>query len=247
MSSKIQIKPQKRGRPALHYTYNQINHAIKSTHSMKMASEYLNVSYTTFQKWAKQYDLWAPLKTNKGIRQRNSTKISPFDLQKILRGENPSPFRETVLLKKCFKEGYLEQTCSTCGSDHTHITDNTYPLLLDFLDKNHLNTKLENLRVLCLNCVYTLQTTVKGWYRHRDIPLMEVVDNRLERDMSYLLDSSPDTTPPVTEPTSSNTLTTRSSDTLAELDDTLSDLSKPLLDKDIEFIPFEEFQKTLEN
>ncbi len=76
---------------------------------------------------------------------------------------------------------------------------------------------------------------------------MDVVGNRLERDMSYRFDSSPDSTPPIPEHTSSNTLTTSSSDTLADLDNTLSDLSNPLSDKDIEFIPFEEFQKTLEN
>jgi len=174
--TKIQIKPNKRGRPPKHYTYNQINHAIQTTDSMKMASEYLNMSYNNFKKWAKQYDLFNPLPTSAGIRRRNSVKISPHNLQKILEGENPSPYRETVLLKKCFQEGYLKQECSCCGTDFSYIENNLWPLVLDFFDKNHNNTKLENLRVLCLNCVYTLQTTQKGWYRHRDTAIRQAMD-----------------------------------------------------------------------
>ena len=222
--TKIQIKPNKRGRPPKHYTYNQINHAIQTTDSMKMASEYLNMSYNNFKKWAKQYDLFNPLPTSAGIRRRNSVKISPHNLQKILEGENPSPYRETVLLKKCFQEGYLKQECSCCGTDFSYIENNLWPLVLDFFDKNHNNTKLENLRVLCLNCVYTLQTTQKGWYRHSEIPLNDVVDNRLPRDIHI----------EKREPTIINTS---------------QDNAVPIVESEqsVDFIPFEEFQKTLEN
>ena len=231
---KIKVRNRhKLGRPAKQYSYNQINHAIKSTESMKMASEYMNISYETFKKWAKIHNLWAPLKSNKGIKRRHSTKISPFGLQKILEGENPSPYRETVLLKKCFQEGYLEQACSTCGQDFSFIQDNKWPLVLDFMDKNHLNTKLDNLRVLCLNCVYHLQTTIKGWYRHRDIPLNQVIDNQLPRDINI--------TP---TPSSSNTLSDDLSNALTS-SDTLA--PPPSEDIEVEYIAFEEFQKTLDN
>ena len=33
------------------------------------------------------------------------------------------------------------------------------------------NTKIDNLRALCFNCVYTLSTENKGWYRHRRNPI----------------------------------------------------------------------------
>jgi len=221
----ISIKNSNVGRPSKQPSKKQIEYAIHSTQSMRMASEYLNMSYITFKKYAKQYGLWNPLPSSKGIRKRNSTRISPYDLKKILQGENPSPYRETVLLKKCFKEGYLEQKCSNCPCDFTHITDETYPLLLDFIDKDHLNTKLENLRVLCLNCVYELQTTMKGWYRHRDVPLVDVIDNHIPRDI-----------PTKQEP----------QDIKIEppLEVSLEHEVKEELE--VEYIPFEEFQKTLE-
>jgi len=231
--TKLQIKQINRGRPPKHYTYQQINHAIQVTESMKMASEYLNISYVTFKKWAKQYDLFDPLQTNAGIRRRNSVKISPHNLQKILEGTNPSPYRETVLLKKCFKEGYLEQKCSNCGTDFSHIEDNLWPCALDFHDKNHNNTKLENLRVLCLNCIYTLQTTQKGWYRHREIPLNDIIDNRLPRDIT--IENS--TTEPPIEPAESVEINTSIEPAVPTTDN----------EKSVDFIPFEEFQKILNN
>lgn len=236
--TKLQIKPNKRGRPAKTYTYQQINHAIQSTQSMRMASEYMNISYDTFKKWAKIHKLWNPLPSPKGIKKRNSVKLSPHALSKILSGENPSPYRETVLLKKIFKEGYLEQKCSNCGYDFSWITDEMWPLVLDFLDKNHLNTKLENLRVLCINCLYGLQRTQKGWYRHREIPLNDVIDNKLPRDIK----TASYATPEVPLEPKSNALYT------PPVEKTQED-AVPIQDTEqsVDFIPFEEFQKTLEN
>ena len=51
--------------------------------------------------------------------------------------------------------------------------------MLDFLDRDTTNGKQDNLRVLCLNCVYSLKSTHKGWYRHREIPLNQVIDDEL--------------------------------------------------------------------
>ena len=81
-----------------------------------------------------------------------------------------------------------------------------------------------NLRTLCLNCVYTLQTGIKGWYRHRNIPLNDVVDNRLPRDI-HIEPQEP------------------------AISVTTEDNAVPIEDNEesVDFIPFEEFQKTLEN
>ena len=102
----------------------------------------------------------------------------------------------------------------------------------EHLDKNHNNTKLENLRVLCLNCVYTLQTTQKGWYRHREIPLNDTIDNKLPRDIKVEKESEVPHDIPTTPPV-----------------EITEDNAVPIQDnqESVDFIPFEEFQKTLEN
>ena len=79
---------------------------------------------------------------------------------------------------KGIREGYFEACCSNCNADYSHISGKKLPpLIIDFLDTNPQNTKQENIRVLCFNCVYELHHTPKGWYRHRDNPIVKAYDD----------------------------------------------------------------------
>ena len=211
------MKQNKGGRPALgntRLTPEKIKMAIKSTQSMGQARQYLGVSRNTFKKYAKQYNLWAPVSSSKGIRRSN---IGAFkqDLKMILEGKNPNPYREDTLLQKGIKEGYLDCSCNNCAQDFKHIINKQPPLILDFLDKNPQNTKLDNLRVLCFNCIYTLSYTDKGWYRHRDTAIGFALD-KMEIQSGSLHRNTPD-----------------------------EDTRAIPQDEEIEYLPFEEFQKLL--
>ena len=166
------------GRPtkARQMTYEVINTAIQSTQSMSQAAIYAGVSLNTFKKYAKKHDLWAPLPSSKGIVRSVNSQFTK-DIKSILEGKTPNPFREQTLLSKAIKEGYIECRCSNCSEDFTdYQMRKDPPLILDFLDKNPQNTKIENLRALCFNCVYSLYYTLKGWYRHRDTAIRQAVD-----------------------------------------------------------------------
>jgi len=202
MSHKIGSKPM--GRPSINLKKREIFHAIGVTQSMREAAMYCKVSYNTFKKFAKLYDLWSP--SNK--RGRTGPRIKNKFIHNVLRGEMISNYRETTLLKKAIDEGYLKQCCSNCEADFTHFLPPTIPpLVLDFLDQDNKNGKVDNLRVLCLNCVYELRHYKhKAWYRHRDNPIVEIIDDELEPSIPQ------------------------------------NPIEKPAL----EFIPFEDFQKSLE-
>ena len=73
-----------------------------------------------------------------------------------------------------------------------------------------MNTKLDNLRALCFNCIYELATTKKGWYRHRETAIGQALD-----------EASP-----------------------GVVDTEVQAIPK---DDNLSYIPFEEFQKTLNN
>ena len=169
-------------RPTLNNTImtpEKIKMAIKSTQSMGQAALYMGVSKNTFKKYAKQYGLWKPQTNLKGIRKTgNLGSALKHDLKQILEGKNPNPYREDTLLDKAIREGYMRCACSNCSADFSHMKDSTRqpPLILDFLDRNTQNTKVENLRALCFNCVYELCYTKKGWYRHRDTPIGYALD-----------------------------------------------------------------------
>ena len=199
------------GRPqAKQMTKTNINAAIQSTQSMSQAAIYLGVSYNTFTKYAKQYGLFKPLKSSKGIRKSHNGQFT-HDIKAILEGKNPNPYREQTLLSKAIKEGYIAPCCSNCNQDFSQYDmRKDPPLILDFFDKNPQNTQIHNLRALCFNCVYSLYYTLKGWYRHRDTAIRQAVDT-----------AEPNIPETTEEP--------------APKDDNLS------------YMPFEEFQKSLNN
>ena len=175
------IKMAKSGRPSKGMTLSKhnIELAVKSTQSMGQAGLYMGVSKNTFKKYAKLHGLWKPLKSSKGIRHTGNVGAAlKHDLKAILEGKNPNPFREETLLTKGIREGYIACKCGNCSQDFSHVdySDKLPPLILDFLDKNPMNTELSNLRALCFNCVYELAPTKKGWYRHRETAIGQALD-----------------------------------------------------------------------
>ena len=205
----------KAGRPSkgMTLTKHNIEMAIKSTQSMGQAGLYMGVSKNTFKKYAKQYGLWKPIKSSKGIRKTGNVGSQlKHDLKAILEGKNPNPYREDTLFTKGIREGYIACQCSNCGQDYSYMDsqEKLPPLILDFLDRNPMNTNLDNLRALCFNCIYILAPTKKGWYRHRETPIGQALD---------------EATPGIPE----------------------QDPREIPKDDNLSYIPFEEFQKTLNN
>ena len=171
----------KAGRPSKGMTLSKhnIELAIKSTQSMGQAALYMNVAKNTFKKYAKLHGLWAPKKSSAGIRKTGNVGSQlKHDLKAILEGKNPNPYREDTLLSKGIREGYIACKCSNCGVDFSHIdtANRQPPLILDFLDRNPMNTALANLRALCFNCIYELAPLKNGWYRHRETPIGRALD-----------------------------------------------------------------------
>ena len=135
---------------------SRIKWAIESTLSIRAAAKYLGVAYNTFKKYAKLYEVWAPLDSAAGIRTSNTTGFKPVELEDIFSGKHPS-YSNTKLLHRCFREGYLAEECGNCGYDEYRAYDMSKPLMLDYLDDDGTNKELANLRVLCYNCFYLLK------------------------------------------------------------------------------------------
>ena len=130
--------------------------AINETQSMRQASQLLGIAYNTFKKYAKLYEVWAPLESAKGISQRGTTGFKPVELAEIFSGKHPS-YSDTKLLHRCFREGYLAEECGNCGYDEYRASDMSKPLMLDYMDDDGTNKDLANLRALCFNCLYIMK------------------------------------------------------------------------------------------
>ena len=136
--------------------------AINETHSMKAAARLLSVSYNTFKKYAKMYEVFEPAKWGPHI---NRVGKKPVELMDIFAGKHPS-YSQTKLQERLIREAYVAEECSNCGYCERRPEDMTVPLILDYMDDDGTNKALENLRLLCYNCFYIL----KGKRHKIDIP-----------------------------------------------------------------------------
>ena len=79
---------------------------------------------------------------------------------------------------KLFDSGYVPKVCGSCGFSEERVTDGKMPLLIDFVDGNLNNRKLDNIRPLCYNCFFLIvgDRNSKNWYEENGIPDEETGD-----------------------------------------------------------------------
>lgn len=153
------------GNRALNLTENEIRYAMSNTKTNSAAARFMRISYPTYRKYATQYIDSATGKSlfelhkntaGKGTRKRQPNKNRTIQyMQDIFDGKRPN-VRLHVLKSKLIRHGYKEEKCDGCGFCERRVIDYSVPLLIDFIDGDRQNFKLENLRFLCYNCTYLM-------------------------------------------------------------------------------------------
>ena len=161
-----------KGRTPLNLTEAQIRYAMKNSKSNSSAARFLNVSFSTYQKYAKQYvdeesgKTLYELHKNKrgeGVKKAYNVTKGKYALTDILDGKYPD--YGVHFLKKRLINSKLEDfphECHSCGYNEKRITDGSIPLVLDHMDDDWTNHKKENLRFLCYNCYHNLRGNLRG-------------------------------------------------------------------------------------
>lgn len=148
-----------------------IRHAILNCTSAKSCAVFLRIHYNTFKKYAQLYvdsetgktlfelaQSKTKLATDIGKKNRRLSSIAIFN---IINGETVNYYSSLKLTKHLLHHGLLQESCSSCGYDQKRAFDYKAPLLLDFIDGDTKNGKLDNLRFLCFNCFFQLVGDVK--------------------------------------------------------------------------------------
>lgn len=141
---------------------SQIESAMKVTRSNRAAAEYLRVSYNLYKKFAKYYKndqgvSLFDLHMNQSGSGISKTHVSQkrFKLDDILTGKYPQYPRDK-LLRRLVISGYMEEKCSHCGFCQKRPSDLRTPLILNHINKNKSDHRVQNLEILCYNCYFVL-------------------------------------------------------------------------------------------
>lgn len=134
---------------------SEIDEAQSKTENATEAAKYLGLTYRTYKKWCDVYNKWKTNPWGKGSRKKFwDPNKGKYPLNQILEGKFPNYpiFRLKDLL---IRSKIKEPKCEICGFDERRVTDGKLPLLINFIDGNEKNHKLDNLQILCY-CHYFL-------------------------------------------------------------------------------------------
>jgi hypothetical protein len=161
--SRIPKQRNKRGLGAKPILEWEIRDVQSKARSAAEAARILGVSYNTYKKWAKLYDVFDNLKNQSGvgIRYMNRPKNEKYPLDDILDGKYPK-YKPWKLKRRLIANGYSPEECTCCGYNERRMIDHKVPLILDFIDGDRTNHIYENLRLLCFNCYFQLVGNIIG-------------------------------------------------------------------------------------
>ena len=138
-------------------TKNRILEAQKDTKSAMAAARWLGVSYNTYKKWAKYYDVFDQHKNQSGVGIKKGWASYKIPIDDIISGKRqpPKKYSGAVLKKRLIEEGYFNEECSNCGYNEVNLATEKVCLNIDFISGNTKNYKIENMRLLCPNCYHS--------------------------------------------------------------------------------------------
>lgn len=152
-----------RGRTAFNLSETDIRYAMDNTKSNAEAARFCKVSFSTWKKYAKMYkdsvtgQTLYDMHTNQAgagiVKRAPAGNSGIYSIDSILEGKHPK-YPAWKLRNRLLALGIFEEECGSCGYAERRITDDTVPLLLDHINGDKTDHRLENLQMLCLNCYY---------------------------------------------------------------------------------------------
>jgi len=165
------------GRLARPLMESEIKEAQEHEKTANGCARYLGISYKSYRKWAKYYGIFKINPWKKGDRKYYwAPNTGKYPLNQILEGKFPD-YSIHRLKDKLIRSGIKKPKCENCGFSERRITDNKMPILLNFKDGNEKNHLLENIQVLCYNCMFNIG---KGYIRRGKVEFNFLDPDRIQ-------------------------------------------------------------------
>lgn len=146
----------KDGRPKKMIVESEILAAQSISKSEAEVARKLGVSFVTYVKYAKMYNLYGRVANmaGKGVEKAIVNEDSgKYPLNKILEGKFPK-YSTSRLKTRLLRSKRIAPRCAKCDFHEARLADGELPLLLNYKDGNAMNKKAENLELLCYNCFF---------------------------------------------------------------------------------------------
>ena len=139
------------------YEEKSFSEIVKNSRNLTEIAENLGLkpfcgNRNTIKKYIKTYNL------------ETSHFYARYEIRKPRRGRDideilvtGSTFNTTNLKQKLYKKGLKQPICEKCGQDEMW-NDEKMSLILDHINGNNTDNRIENLRIVCPNCNATLPT-----------------------------------------------------------------------------------------
>lgn len=151
-----------KGGRTVYLTEPQIRRAMSYTRSNQQAASFLKVSFPTYKKYAclfkdkngvSLFDLHKNQSGRGLVKPREDDR--KFKLDDILMGKHPTYPRDK-LFRRILASQYIPEVCNHCGFHQKRATDLKMPLILNHVNGNNTDHRLDNLELLCYNCYFLL-------------------------------------------------------------------------------------------
>jgi hypothetical protein len=116
-------------------------------------------NFQTLKKYIKIFNIDISHFTG-GSFQIGNTPKNKVKIESILKVD--SNFSRTSLKKKLYSEGLKEKRCEICGIDENWFNGSKIVHILDHINGDPFDNRIENLRIVCPNCNSTLETSCSG-------------------------------------------------------------------------------------
>lgn len=164
--------------PLLEHEISHICFNVPNILSNRAAAEYLNVSFNRWKKYASLYidkesnksyfqlllDRSNKLKGNRLLRLKELHRKKNWDawyVNNIINKLNNNDLDIKIYTHKRLKEflisnNLLNARCACCGYGEKNLVTNKVPLLIDHINNDWKDFKVDNLQLLCFNCFFQL-------------------------------------------------------------------------------------------
>lgn len=154
-------------RKAISITPEQILKATKETDTAHAASVILGVTYTSFIRYAKKYNLYEPNQGGRGRLKPQPTRQK--SLEDILK--KGVKYNTTRLKERLLASGLKQEVCEVCNHP-AEWNGKRLILQLDHIDGDNTNNEISNLQIICPNCHSQTPTFCRGQFKNGRLSLL---------------------------------------------------------------------------